>query len=382
MLARSTVLLSSCLAMWGCHERGKSQPDGGPAPPDAPSTCSTSTGSHALDLLFVIDDSPSMLDKQANLRANFPNFVNALSSLPGGMPDLHIGVISTDLGALGADDTAPGPTVGVVGNGGCGGTGKGGVLQLGQAGDSVAGTFLSDIRTIGGERIRNYTGDLATVFGQMATLGATGCGFEAPLEAMKRALSNTTQNAGFLRPDAYLAVVFLTDEDDCSFRSASALFAPDSPALGALQSFRCTRFGVTCAVGGETSDAMNQVGAKSACSSNESSTLLTRVGDYATFLRGLKPDPCQVIVAGIVGPPTPVEVELRMPPGSSMSVQALRASCVYTGATGEERADPAVRLQLFLDQFPGRTTSTTICQQDLSGGLAQIAALLRDSIGP
>src|SRR5947207_6722936 len=47
-----------------------------------------------LDLLFVIDDSPSMADKQANLAANFPQFMKVLSSIPGGLPNVHIGVVT------------------------------------------------------------------------------------------------------------------------------------------------------------------------------------------------------------------------------------------------------------------------------------------------
>ena len=34
-----------------------------------------------IDILFVIDDSPSMADKQANLATNFPNFINVLNTI-------------------------------------------------------------------------------------------------------------------------------------------------------------------------------------------------------------------------------------------------------------------------------------------------------------
>jgi hypothetical protein len=54
---------------------------------------------------------------------------------------------------------------------------------------------------------------------------------------------------------------------------------------------------------------------------------------------------------------------------------------MYNGADGVEVADPAVRIQDFLDQFPGHSTQTSICQQDLSGGAAQVADLIRQSIG-
>ncbi|HLL25914.1 MAG TPA: hypothetical protein VK427_27440, partial [Kofleriaceae bacterium] len=33
-----------------------------------------------IDILFVIDDSGSMADKQNNLAANFPNFINVLNT--------------------------------------------------------------------------------------------------------------------------------------------------------------------------------------------------------------------------------------------------------------------------------------------------------------
>src|SRR6476469_1440191 len=56
-----------------------------------------------IDILFVIDDSPSMLDKQTNLKANFPNFINVLNTIEGGLPNVHLGVVTSDLGSKGAD---------------------------------------------------------------------------------------------------------------------------------------------------------------------------------------------------------------------------------------------------------------------------------------
>ena len=49
-----------------------------------------------VDLLVLIDDSPSMADKQANLAANFPRFIDVLSTIPGGFPNVHIGVATSD----------------------------------------------------------------------------------------------------------------------------------------------------------------------------------------------------------------------------------------------------------------------------------------------
>ena len=61
------------------------------------------------------------------------------------------------------------------------------------------------------------------------------------------------------------------------------LISTDSPVLvetptylGALQSFRCTRFGITCEGGGTTPDAMNEAGQKTSCHSNEASPFSSR----------------------------------------------------------------------------------------------------------
>lgn len=335
-----------------------------------------------VDILFVVDDSPSMLDKQLNIKNNFPNFINVLNTIQGGLPDLHIGVVSTDVGTKGSQDSAAGPAIGQIGNGGCSGSGKNGNLQTGTAGGDLQGgaVFLSDTKQTDGSRLKNYNGDLATVFGKLASLGAGGCGFEQHLLAMRRALENNPANATFLRPDAFLAVIFIADEDDCTF-SRSTLLGPESPSMGPLQSFRCNRFGHTCAIGGRSENEMNTVGTKDQCGPNESSQFLEKVSVFVDFLKKLKSDPQKVIVAGIMGTPDPYQVELRPPPGGGSPQPAVAHSCSYTGSIGLEVADPSIRLKFFLDQFPNRSTFTTICQQDLSGGLQLIAQLLKTVIG-
>jgi hypothetical protein len=334
-----------------------------------------------VDVLFVIDDSPSTLDKQLNVKNNFPRFIEVLNTIQGGLPDVHIGVVSSDLGTKGTQDAAAGPAIGQIGNGGCSGTGKNGNLQVGMAAADLqnGALYISDIKQSDGSRLKNYTGDLATVFGKLATLGAGGCGFEQHLFAMRRALDNNPANATFLRPDAALAVIFLADEDDCTF-SRSTLLGPESPSLGPLQSFRCNRFGHTCAIGGRTEAEMNQVGVKDQCGPNESSQYLENVALFVNFLKGLKSDPNKIVVAGIMGAIAPYAVELRAPPGGGTPQPGVAHSCSYQGTAGLEVADPPIRLKYFLDQFPGRSVFTTVCQQDLSGGLQQVANLIRQSI--
>ena len=336
-----------------------------------------------LDILFVIDDSPSMADKQANLKANFPNFINVLNTIAGGLPDIHLGVVTSDLGTSGADGMTA-PSIGGTAQGGCSAQGKAGALQTyGTA--LVTGKYISDAppAAAGGMRMTNYTGTLALAFSAIASAGANGCGFEQHIEAAKRALQPTnTANAGFLRPEAYLAVIFLADEDDCSMEHTT-LLTTDTTQLGPLQSFRCTRYGITCDTGGADQNAMNQIGPKGACHSTENSQYATKISDYVTFFKGLKPDDTsRVIMAAIAGVTTPVETELRAPPGSTTAIPALAHSCTYTDpANLAEVGDPAIRIKELLDSFPNRSTFSTICQQDLSGGLTLVAQLLKTALG-
>jgi hypothetical protein len=325
-----------------------------------------------VDILFVIDDGPSMLDKQTTLMNNLPNLMNTLQTMPGGLPNVHIGVITPDLGTRGALDASPGSPIG-SGPGACVNNGKAGMLRTHA---SVNGRYIVDVALADGNRQRNYTGTLSEAFSHLAAVGVQGCGFEQPLEAAKLALSpETTANAGFLRPDAKLVIIIIDDEDDCSVAHAS-FFTTDTTTLGPLLSFRCNRFGHVCATGGTDSNEMNQVGSKAGCMSNEASTYLTHVADYVTFFRGLKTDPTNVIVGAVVAPATPYDVELRTPAGGGTAVPAVAHSCLYNGASGPEVGDPAVRLLEFTNGFPNRAASQTICAQDYAMAFTQITQLL------
>jgi hypothetical protein len=381
-VASSLLSLAAASLLVGCPDRSISEVtpvQGRVEAKDIPVTVNRD-----VDLLFLIDDSPSMADKQANLAANFSKFIAVLSTIQGGLPNIHIAVVTSDMGTHGANGmTAPG--IGTLMQGGCSGSGKNGAMQLFGAPVS-GGPFISDIAQPDGSRQKNYTGKLEDVFATMAKAGAGGCGFEQHLEAMKHGLDPTTSgnpiNAGFLRDSAFLAVIFIADEDDCSMKDTTML-GNESAALGPQQSFRCTRFGVLCDNGGATLDAMNKVGAKDQCHPNESSVYLTPIQGYVDFLKSLKKDdPGKVIVAGIMGTSTPFAVEMRAPRPQDAPIPALAHSCQYIGADGKpEVADPPIRLKSFLDQFPNRSTFASICQNDLSGGLQQIGDLLKTVIG-
>jgi hypothetical protein len=222
-----------------------------------------------LDLLFVIDNSPSMQGEQALLAAQFPRLVNILTSGSRGpddpnpfprVKDLHVGVVSTDMGVPGVD-TIPGCDP----NGG-----DDGRLQNtphGPSCDNAYPPFLA-YSAMQGTSTDKFAADLACI----AQLGTSGCGVEQPFEAALKALwpsvfidpggnvatpnpitflSTTPQgtlgrgdrlpseggNLGFLRSDpgeglSALGIVVLSDEDDCSIRNTATFKRMSPPAAG------------------------------------------------------------------------------------------------------------------------------------------------------
>lgn len=324
-----------------------------------------------LDILFVIDNSGSMIEQQASLAANFPRMIDVLEQLDGGLPNIHIGVTTSDVGAT-ATNGMMGPSVGTVGNGGCAGAGDAGALRTSAALGSHA--FISDVALADGTRERNYTGALRDVFAEIAQVGTHGCGFEQHLHAMSRAFTNPA-NAGFLRPAANLAVVIVADEDDCTLADPALLAPGDTGPLGPLDSFRCTRAGIRC-----DPDDMVTPGAKAGCAPRTFAPLVSDIQPFIDALVAIKGgDPRAVMVSGIVGPPEPFEIGMRDIGGQPQL--ALLPSCIFDGVNGPEDAAPAVRLAAFLDAFPGRSQLTSVCNADLSGALSQIGASAKKLVG-
>lgn len=341
-----------------------------------------------IDILFVVDDSGSMRQEQEALSQNFPRFIEVLEGIEGGLPNVHIGVISSNVGT------------GPVGGGGeaCSGNGDNGILQVAAACPALTDgkRYIVDTLTNAetGQREFNYSGDLATQFSCMAQLGTTGCGFEQHLESMKRALSNNSENAGFLRDDAFLAVIFIQDEDDCSAKDRM-VFDPsqdgrDEP-LGELSSFRCFEFGTVC----EPADERT-LGPRQNCEPDEGSQYMESINAYIDYLKGLKSDPSKVIVAAITGDEEPVVVGID-PERDELWAEPVCVVCPDGSGSGCSldandpggalvSAAPAVRMRSFLDAFPQRSTWQNICtyengQVDFSGALTQIAVLLKTVVG-
>ena len=93
-------------------------------------------------------------------------------------------------------------------------------------------------------------------------------------------------------------------------------------------------------------------------------------------MKSLKRDPKKIFVAGIMGPTSKVEVRTNDDGQASLDF-----SCGDGRNTSEPSARPAIRLEYFLDSFPGQNTFTSICEEDLSVVLSQVATRLASIIG-
>src|SRR5687768_2425158 len=280
--------------------------------------------SKAVDMLFVIDDSMSMTDEQKQLGIWSSELFSMLASTSGELPDLHIAVTSS---SVAIPELAQCPT-------GSGYFHTGGVVLQ-------QGRYLRDVASSVG-RERNYTGTLKETFAKMALVGDNGCGYEQPFKAARLALSAKMPGSeGFLRDDALLLVVFVTDEDDCSSKSPALYGDVQADAcseLGAITSYRCFEHGVRC-YDGKGSRAF---GDRRNCRADETSLYMESVEGFATYLKKLKKNPAQVVVAGIYGKPNWVNA---IPDERVTTFQTPRLSNVCgTGGKEGTGATPAVRM--------------------------------------
>jgi len=356
-----------------------------------------------LDVLFMIDDSSGMTSMQTKLAAQIPAFISALENLPNGLPDIHVAVVSSDLGAPGDSTTVTCTTAGDQGlfrlSPGC----PSSVLAAGE-------TYVSNV---GGNA--NYTGNLADVLACITPLGDTGCGFGHQLGSIARALGADgalppARNAGFLRAGADLAIIILSNADDCSAPATTYLYSINNGknnltnAYGPLTHYRCNEFGHWCidrsrdpptSIQPPETAPLDAPGAPSAptltltdCESLDTDGLLTPVSTLVNGIRALKTDPDrQIFVGAIVAPPTPYTVDWVPPVGG----QDLRPGELWPqiehscGGGDGSFGDPAVRITQLVRAFGANGVSTSICDPGdsyaslLSGLAAKIGDHLQTS---
>ena len=223
-----------------------------------------------VDLLFVVDDSGSMQEEQDNLARNFARLAEWLQTDLGGRASVRIAVTSTDFehadrrGAFVAPtttsdancddlpliDTPPGWRP----------TDPHEAPPARPSIDTPPGWRPTDqpILHAGSDNPDLTAEALTRRVACLTHLGTRGSNREKGLEAMRAALSCEGPNAAvygaccvpgpdgrrhfdrecaaepeFLRPDALLAVVFLSDEDDCSDPAASPAESKRSLCRGA-----------------------------------------------------------------------------------------------------------------------------------------------------
>lgn len=126
-------------------------------------------GDVKVDVLFVVDNSGSMADDQRLLADNFAAFIAVAFDDPN--LDVQLGVTTTDV-------ISP---------------------------EAAAGRLIGQPAILG-----ENDGD---EFAERVIVGIEGTGVELGLEAMRLALE-APENANFVRSDAALAIIFVTDEDD------------------------------------------------------------------------------------------------------------------------------------------------------------------------
>ncbi len=388
-----------------------------------------------VDILFVIDNSGSMAQEQATLARNFERFIAKLED-DDVNANYRIGITTTDAGHINCGVTSP----------------EAGGLVLESCldrlseftyygadhFDAACGSIceIAGLRTVptevllGGEArarpwiqrtnaVTNLPDGVTTTeaFQCFGPQGVAGCGFESPLEAMRKALIRTTiqQQAsfGFVRPNALLAVVFVTDEEDCSARRGlpfdqiwdpdgeKALWGPenrDDPQAG---SDVCWNAGVTCTGGPGIYDACEPADkGVHGEAVDAADAVLFPVDEYVDTLQKIEDDKrkfdpaMEVLVAVLGGVPSGYSegsAEIPFQDGQGDAQEFQRDHGIGPGcASAAGQAVPPVRLRAFAEAFavptepggPPARNLFSVCADDYSAALEQIAETIAVKLPP
>jgi hypothetical protein len=423
-LLRWAGLAAAVPAFWACTSRSLETPQ--ITPTETLTTMFTQKVNNEIDILFMIDNSSSMTEMQGKLYDQFPLFMQILQALPT-PPSLHVAVVSSDMGA-------PGDATSSIS---CTAQGNQGEFQSAPRSDTDLGITCTDTTLAAGatfisdaDMMPNYTNpDISKVFQCIALLGHKGCGFEHQLASIDRALGSDnydangvpqppSTNANFLRPEAYLGVVILTNEDDCSAPPGTQLYSEngyqDNAAnpLGPLANYRCNQFGHLCtAPGGQViappftvpGNPTMQGGSPTLdltdCTSNDTNGLLTPVSQFVSDIKRLKTSPDdQILIATISAPASPYTVQwvpaspdAQNPQPGELWPQVMH-SCGAAGGddvnqeatmspTDGSFGDPGVRIAQFAQTFK-QYLEASICDDSYATSMQAIAKKLGALITP
>lgn len=342
MRIRTAILAAALSILGGCACDS--------VPPDAIERCETSAvfaGHVSTDILFVIDDSGSMDGEQLLLKAALSNFITALAASPVAN-DFQIGVTTTSVedfageqlypvaspapdgtpypdGALVAVDPAIVDPALVPPNVATWGA----FLWTGAAGAPDPGFY--------GTRIHRWDSpSLVTDFQRNVLVGTSGAGREQPFEAMRLALTAQAapgaENDGFLRPGARLAIILISDEDDCS--------GAQDAAVTTSQSCRAQKAA--------------------------SPSVLRPVSEYVQFLNGPIAGESRDTVVAVIAGVAPGTLE----PSCGNSSICSNTSC----GTATDKADRF--LELLAGLGPARTRLASICDANFDQALSDFADVI------
>jgi hypothetical protein len=304
-----------------------------------------------------------MAEEQAVLAEQIDQMLDALMNPSNGSPsvdDLHVGVVTTDMGTGGYTiQTCSNPM-----------NGDNGVLQNrtdGQWGcdESYSAADCGRAECPWLLHSREHPDDGTDVedppiwddFGCIATLGTGGCGFEQQLEASYVALTVQTgagrPNEGFLREDSLLAIIYVTDEDDCS--------------TGNPEMFNMTR------------DDFGSLNVRCVLNPDELYPI-ARYHDAFLDLRGGNRN--RIVVAAITGVP----VDGSWLPGDSLDalreLQQINPSnpneILKSCETPMGPAYHPVRIAELVYSFGGNGVLASICRDDWSAAMETIASKIQD----
>jgi hypothetical protein len=424
-------LAATVPAVWACTSRSLEVPVVTPTQVSVNKV--TEKVNNDIDILFMVDNSSSMTTMQKKLLAQLPTFMQVLQVLPRGLPSVRVAVVSQDMGAT--------SDLGVTGIG-CSAAGDDGKFWVAPEGLCTATTLMAGANWIQDDAAgmtKNFTAPdpagIGSVFQCIALLGEGGCGFEHQLAAIDRALGadgrGPSMNPSFLRDGAYLGIVMLTNEDDCSAPASSTPLPvyslngepandlgtpayPGGPSDGPVANYRCNGGplgGHLCRDlnPGSTNTALAQppiepppdaLGTAAApvlplsnCIPNDtSSSALTPVGTFVSDIKALKHDPDnQILVAAVTGvngmgdaaTPAPYTIDwvhVKDAPAGELWPQVEH---VCTSANGDGSfADPALRIVKFVRAFGENGYLSSICDDNYADSMAAIAAKIGGLIKP
>lgn len=360
-----------------------------------------------LDVLFVIDNTGSMGEEQANLSASIGSFVDPL--VEAGM-DVRVAVTTSDdsnYWCRGAGVSSPEGGQFVYSS--C----RGRLGDFYFAGDDTlaepACTDFCGADSLPGENTAPWLDvtDSTSAIGALQCMlpqGINGCGFESTLESARKAIlltDNADQDeAGFIRDGAHLAVVILTDEADCSFNPThqNTVFGEEGVGNQAFWSLPdvqqspssavCWNAGVDCDFSQGQCTAVDKDVDGNPTADLDAAALypLTRFrAQLETLREGKLPAGADVFVFGIVGvpsnyPDTGTITYAEGPDGSDSASFQARFGVGQGCASQVAEAVPPVRIRELVENSAWGTNGKlySVCDADYGNTLADMANTIVD----